>query len=445
MRPLWIVQEDTVTERQHKGIAHLPAPVPVMGTRPQRPQPDITSVSRSPAAVAAAKSGGARLLGTPGRQPPQGAGAGTPSHSRQTYALPEPMPVSGVDPRYRFLARFGATILSGGIAAIPMALYHYQSELALIPQEVWFVGNILAHRWTAALPYPSLRRMSRRTGVSAQMLHRYKQSLIEKGYLATIPRHRASGGRTSNYYDFSGLFHTLEHFLARDRRDGGWQPSVDDTSDENPAPLDTNEDDNPGDDLAEVALPVSQSHQSGDVKTTPPNGGRQLALTGGTPLRAPTPSLRKLPAPDEPAVSAPGQHKRPRNEIPFQQDVLEETRLSKSSRNVTIVDQARPGETSKRMLCSDGERGNDGLWSQALTVIETKISPAAFSAWLEPVRYMPPMVDPTNPTDDANTGAHRLICTSPFHRQQLDRRYRSLIEQALGSSVDFILVADNVN
>ena len=97
------------------------------------------------------------------------------------------------------------------------------------------------------------------------------------------------------------------------------------------------------------------------------------------------------------------------------------------------------------MLCSDGERGNDGLWSQALTVIETKISPAAFSAWLEPVRYMPPMVDPTNPTDDANTGAHRLICTSPFHRQQLDRRYRSLIEQALGSSVDFILVADNVN
>src|SRR5690349_14494695 len=63
------------------------------------------------------------------------------------------------DPRYQFLARFGAVVLSGGIAAIPMALYHYQAELGLTPQEVWFVGYILAHRWTAALPYPSLRRM----------------------------------------------------------------------------------------------------------------------------------------------------------------------------------------------------------------------------------------------------------------------------------------------
>src|SRR5215510_3137311 len=100
------------------------------------------------------------------------------------------------DARYRFLARFGATILAGGIAAIPTSLYHYQAELGLVPQEVWFVGYILAHRWTDALPYPSLRQMSRRSGISAQMLHRYKQSLVEKGFLTIIPRHRPSGGRT---------------------------------------------------------------------------------------------------------------------------------------------------------------------------------------------------------------------------------------------------------
>ena len=92
---------------------------------------------------------------------------------------------------------------------------------------MWFVGYILAHRWTDSLPYPSLRQMSRRTGISTQMLHRYKQSLVEKGYLEIIPRHRPSGGRTSNFYDFSGLFAHLEQLLRRDRRDpASWQPTT---------------------------------------------------------------------------------------------------------------------------------------------------------------------------------------------------------------------------
>lgn len=120
------------------------------------------------------------------------------------------------DYRYRFLSRFGSVILSGGIAAIPKALYMYSAELELVPQEVWFVGYILAHRWTAELPYPSLRKMSLHTGVSYQMLHRYKNSLIEKGYLEVIPRTRRNGGRSSNYYDFSGLFEQLERLLVRD-------------------------------------------------------------------------------------------------------------------------------------------------------------------------------------------------------------------------------------
>ena len=120
------------------------------------------------------------------------------------------------DYRYRFLSRFGSTILSGGIAAIPKALYMYSAELGLVPQEVWFVGYILAHRWTAELPFPSLRKMSVHTGVSYQMLHRYKNSLIDKGYLEIIPRTRPNGGRTSNYYDFSGLFEKLEELLMRD-------------------------------------------------------------------------------------------------------------------------------------------------------------------------------------------------------------------------------------
>ena len=130
------------------------------------------------------------------------------------------------DARYRFLARFGSVILSGGIAAVPRALYYYQAELGLLPQEVWFVGYILAHRWTAELPYPSLRKMAHRTGVTYQMLHRYKNSLIAKHYLQVIPRSRQNGGRTTNSYDFSGLFQALERLLLRDR--GLMEESIDD-------------------------------------------------------------------------------------------------------------------------------------------------------------------------------------------------------------------------
>ncbi|HEX2037479.1 MAG TPA: DnaA N-terminal domain-containing protein [Chloroflexota bacterium] len=199
-----------------------------MGPGPALPPTPPAARQRAMTARGAPRSDGRG----PGQREPRGQ---SQSRSLPPSAAPAPG-VAGVpgaatqaaaDARYRFLSRFGATILSGGIAAIPMSLYHYQAELGLVPQEVWFVGYILAHRWTAALPYPSLRQMSRRTGISTQMLHRYKQSLIEKGYLATISRHRPSGGRTSNFYDFSGLFIRLEQLLRRDRRDDAWRPTAD--------------------------------------------------------------------------------------------------------------------------------------------------------------------------------------------------------------------------
>ena len=59
-----------------------------------------------------------------------------------------------------FVARYGATILRGGIAAIPSALYRYQAELRLQPQLVWFVSAILAHKWDADMPDPSLKRLA---------------------------------------------------------------------------------------------------------------------------------------------------------------------------------------------------------------------------------------------------------------------------------------------
>src|SRR5215211_2194502 len=117
----------------------------------------------------------------------------------------------------RFLARYGATILRGGIAAIPSALYRYQGELGLKPQHVWFISAILAHKWDEDMPKPSLKQLAPRSGVSERHLHNLKDEIVALGYLDVVNRHNSRGGQQANYYDFSGLFGALEERLRRDR------------------------------------------------------------------------------------------------------------------------------------------------------------------------------------------------------------------------------------
>jgi hypothetical protein len=118
---------------------------------------------------------------------------------------------------YTFLARYGATILRGGIASIPSALYRYQGELKLPVQHVWFISAILAHKWDTDLPEPSLKQMARRTGVSEQQLHNYKRKLVDDGWLLIVTQHNARGGQEANAYDFSPLLGKLEELLKRDK------------------------------------------------------------------------------------------------------------------------------------------------------------------------------------------------------------------------------------
>jgi hypothetical protein len=127
--------------------------------------------------------------------------------------------VDATDKTRTFLARYGATVLRGGIAAIPTAIFTYQALLDLSPQETWFISYILAHKWDEDLPYPSLRKMAERTGLSVRQLHRIKAAIVEKGYLQLVPRHRAEdGGQDSNAYDFGGLFGRIEELLRADGR-----------------------------------------------------------------------------------------------------------------------------------------------------------------------------------------------------------------------------------
>lgn len=126
--------------------------------------------------------------------------------------------MSGRRPRedFRFDARYGRLIRKAGIGTVPFAIFYYQAELDLTPQEVWLIAYVLAHRWTSELPFPAVREMSRRSGLTTKTIQKYKKGLEEKGYLNVIRRTRADGGNTSIGWDFSPLFEKVDRLITRD-------------------------------------------------------------------------------------------------------------------------------------------------------------------------------------------------------------------------------------
>lgn len=160
---------------------------------------------------------------------PKKRGEKQPEHSsvpgedltRSAYHASPPMP--GGIPQHAggrgaqggsFAARFGRTILSHGIAVVPTALYHFQGKLDLSAQLVWFVSNILSHKWDADLPYPSLNKMAKCGGIDKTQLYDYKDRLCKCGYLHSYPRQDLTGKRETNAYDFAPLFEKLEGLIA---------------------------------------------------------------------------------------------------------------------------------------------------------------------------------------------------------------------------------------
>jgi hypothetical protein len=363
-----------------------------------------------------------------------------------------------------------------------MAPYHYQAALGLAPQEVWFVGYILAHRWTADLPYPSLRRMSRRTGVSTQMLHRYKQSLIEKGYLVTLSRYRPSGGRTSNYYDFTYLFQSLERLLTQDRRGGAWHPSADESLDDEES-LDQDGEDNEGQGdpaPAPVTPPRSAAPAPSPTPTSPVTPAaaraslppsqqpvplswsqaidiaRQRGLPGAGSPRRPTPEQADRPGAGHGRRSRAGERAQLHEQSPFVESTHEAARHGDPHNTPSPEDVGRAAPPrSERTLRALQNASLTERWVVARQRLAGEISPAAFGAWIEPLHLASDRDDTDNsddtPTAAAGSGATtaapaasepvKVVCASAFQRQQIERRYLAALARALGAPVELIVAA----
>lgn len=102
------------------------------------------------------------------------------------------------------------------VSTSPKAIYDYQLELWISANEVWFIMYILSFKWSNSLPYPSISKMVEKSWVWKTTIHRYKDSLINKGYLQIISRKDWSWWLLANAYDFSNLFKKLEELIIRD-------------------------------------------------------------------------------------------------------------------------------------------------------------------------------------------------------------------------------------
>ena len=150
-----------------------------------------------------------RLLGA---EPPTDNGIAGGARMEEEAADNADLPQEPAD--NSFVARYGRVIARAGIAAIPQGLFTHQAALGLSPQQVWFTCYILAHRWSSALPHPSLTRMAERTGYSTRHMHEIKDELIAGGYLRLVRRFGSGGGMDANGYDFSGLLNAITAQLS---------------------------------------------------------------------------------------------------------------------------------------------------------------------------------------------------------------------------------------
>jgi hypothetical protein len=92
------------------------------------------------------------------------------------------------------VARFGRLIAGAGLAALPQALFTHQRALALKPAHVWFVGYLLAHRWSTDFPYPSLRKMAARNRLQSGAAPHAQGRSGRTGVPARDPAPRPTGG-----------------------------------------------------------------------------------------------------------------------------------------------------------------------------------------------------------------------------------------------------------
>jgi hypothetical protein len=101
-------------------------------------------------------------------------------------------------------------LFDDGFVAIPSRFMEYRAAMMphrLTPTEALFIIDLMAHKWTAADPYPGYRRLAKRMGKTEGYVRKLARALEIKGFLTRVPR-----VGSTNEFDLEPLFKKLsEH------------------------------------------------------------------------------------------------------------------------------------------------------------------------------------------------------------------------------------------
>ncbi|GEM_PF-6613059 len=174
---------------------------------------------------------------------------------------------------YRLSVRFGEEILARGHTAIPNLVLNYYVRLGLTGPELLFTIHVWQHWWSERDPYPSLRTIAGRMGISVRQAKRYVESLEQKGFLRVIERFLPDGSQTTNEFDYSALIRAV---VAAARADGALgpasSPSIIRRTRERGSPRDIS-------DTLTPDMAVTPPHDSADTPSQPSVATGPLAAT----------------------------------------------------------------------------------------------------------------------------------------------------------------------
>lgn len=106
-------------------------------------------------------------------------------------------------------ARWTRRIASRGFAPIAQVFLsaYAQKPLGLSTTEAMLVIQLISFKWTAEAPFPRVRVLAQRLGVTTRAVSMQLKRLEERGFVARIHRDRRYR------FDMTGLFKALENWM----------------------------------------------------------------------------------------------------------------------------------------------------------------------------------------------------------------------------------------
>lgn len=111
--------------------------------------------------------------------------------------------------------KWGKAVMSHGYCILPSILLQAQARLAVSPQEMIVLLQLVEHWWQAdSKVYPSKQAIGDRVGLSAKQVQRHVRRLQDAKLVQRKERVLPGIGRTSNEYDLTGLVTKLKAIEA---------------------------------------------------------------------------------------------------------------------------------------------------------------------------------------------------------------------------------------